>query len=66
MTQTDDFCARDVYARHTSKEGNSYVALHRVWSADRFFKARAADAAKEGGKARCEQITQEQFAKERA
>lgn len=64
MADTETFCARDVYARHTSKTGTSYVALHRVWSAERFFTARAADAAKEGGK--CEQITAEQFAKERA
>ncbi len=58
--------ARDVYARHTDKSGHSYVQTHRVWDAQRFFKARSSDAAKEGGKARCEQITQEQFIKERA
>lgn len=62
----DQFTPRDVYARHTGKDGNSYVACHRVWSAERFFAARAADAAKEGGKARCDQISQEQYRKERA
>ncbi len=62
----DKFTPRDVHARHTNKEGRSYVATHRVWSAERFFAARAAEAAKEGGKARCDQITQEQFEKERA
>lgn len=62
----DQFIPRDVFARHTGKDGKSYVAMHRVWSADRFFAARAAEAAKEGGKTRCEQITQEQFTKERA
>lgn len=63
---TESFVARDVYARHTGKDGNSYVALHRVWNATRFFDARQAEAAKEGGKAHCEQITEEQFNKERA
>lgn len=62
----ESFTARDVHARHTNKEGRSYVATHRVWNAQRFFAARAADATKEGGKARCEQITNEQFEKERA
>jgi len=62
----ENFTARDVYARHTNKEGHSYVAVHRVWSAERFFAARAAEAAKDGGKARCEQITEEQYRKERA
>lgn len=58
--------ARDVYARHTSKDGESYVATHRVWNSERFFAARAAEAEKVGGKARCEQITKEQFDKEHA
>lgn len=58
------FLARDVYARHTNKEGKSYVAQHRVWDAARFFAARADEAAKEGGKAKCEQITEEQYRKE--
>ena len=64
MTTTT--AARDVYARHTDKSGSSYVQTHRVWDAEKFFETRAAEAAKEGGKARCEQITQEQFRKERA
>jgi hypothetical protein len=55
---------RDVYARHTSKKGTSYVACHRVWDADRFFKVRQAEAAKEGGAAKVEQITEEQYRKE--
>ena len=66
MPISDQFTVRDVYARHTDKSGKSYVTSHRVWNAERFFSARAAEAAKEGGKARCEQITEEQYRKERA
>ena len=62
----DEFSPRDVYARHTSKTGDTYVAEHRVWNAERFFAARATEAAKEGGKAACERITEEQYRKERA
>lgn len=66
MTQVSDFGARDVYARHTNKDGASYVDYHRVWSAQRFFEARAAEAAKLGGKAKCEQITKDTYTKEHA
>lgn len=62
----ENFTPRDVFARHTSKDGNSYVSRHRVWNAERFFAARAAEANKEGGKASCEQITENQYMKERA
>lgn len=60
------FNPRDIFVRHTGKEGNSFVQQHRVWDADRFLNARQADAIKAGGKAKAEQITQEQFAKEKA
>lgn len=63
---SETFTPRDVYARHTGKDGKSYVSQHRVWNAERFFTARANEAKQEGGKARCEQITEEQFNKERA
>ncbi|OWG18286.1 hypothetical protein KDK82_1765 [Delftia sp. K82] len=52
---------RDIYVRHTGKEGNSYVNQHRVWDADRFIAAQQAEAAKAGGKAKAEQITEEQY-----
>jgi hypothetical protein len=60
------FNPRDIFVRHTGKEGNSFVQQHRVWNADRFLEARKADAIKAGGKAKAEQITQEQFAGEKA
>lgn len=62
---TDTLVCRDIYMRHTDKKGNTYVQEHRVWDAERFLAARAADAAKEGGKARAEQITEEQYRTER-
>lgn len=68
--------ARTIYMRHTSAEGNSYVNEHRVWDANKFIAStkKAADAVnadhakKNGGaagKAKAEQITEEQYAKER-
>lgn len=62
----DEFSPRDVFARHTDKTGKSYVSEHRVWNADRFFAARNAECVKEGGKAACERITEEQYKKDRA
>jgi hypothetical protein len=68
--------ARTIYMRHTSAEGNSYVNEHRVWDADKFIASQQksaeainADHAKKNdgkaGKAKAEQITQEQYTKER-
>lgn len=56
---------RDIYVRHTAKDGKSFVAQHRVWDAPRFLASRSAEAAKEGGLARCDQITPDQYLKER-
>lgn len=64
---------RDVYARHTLPNGDSYVMLHRVWDAERFFASQAAAAAKVNEqesdpakrKAKVEQITAEQYQVER-
>ncbi|AVQ84261.1 hypothetical protein [Variovorax sp. PMC12] len=61
----DSLITRDVFARHTDKDGNVHVSQHLVWDSDRFFTARRADAAKEGGKADIQQITAEQYRKER-
>ena len=67
--------ARTIYMRHTSAEGKSYVNEHRVWDADKFIASqqKAADsvnadhAKKHGapGKAKAEQITQDQYTKEK-
>lgn len=51
----------DIYVKHTGKTGASHIQSHRVWDAERFMAARAAEAQKEGGKASAEQLTQEQF-----
>lgn len=73
--------SREIYARHTGTEGKSYAASHLVWSTDEqdgattFIAARNAEAAKLNDKARqedkpakakVEQITHEQYLKERA
>lgn len=57
---------RDIYMRHTGKDGKSYVHEHRVWDAERFIASQQDAAAKEGGKAKAEQITHEQYLAERA
>ncbi|UUC95453.1 hypothetical protein [Comamonas sp. C11] len=51
----------EIYVRHTSKDGSSYVQEHRVWDADRFMAARRDDVAKEGGRSAVQQLTREQF-----
>jgi hypothetical protein len=69
MNPSNTLIPRDVYARHTNRDGTTYVTQHRVWDAERFFAARSAEAAKErakeGGKVSIEQITEEQYRKER-
>ena len=57
--------ARDVYLRHTDKDGRSYVREHRVWDADKFIASQLGHALKEGGKAFVQQLTREQYNKER-
>lgn len=64
---------RDLYMRHTDTNGHSYVTEHRVHDAERFVAAREAEAKKlnaevKGGaprKAAVQQITKEQYLKER-
>jgi hypothetical protein len=66
MSNGEAVVTRDVFARHTDKDGIAYVEQHRVWDADLFFAAHRAYAAKEGGKAGIEQITEDQYRKERS
>lgn len=65
--------SRDFWLRHTDTDGKSYVREHRVWDGE-LFLASQQDAARnlnEGQKpgksrlAKVEQITQEQYLKER-
>lgn len=65
MSESDRLAARDIYMRHTTKDGNSYVFEHRVWDADRFLAAQSDAARQLGGKAKAEQITREQYLAER-
>lgn len=57
--------SRDIYMRHTGKDGNSYVQSHRVWDAERFILSQEESAKREGGRAKAEQITEEQYLKEK-
>lgn len=60
-----------LYARHTGVDGNTYVQEHVVWDKDLFIAARQQEAvqanikASNRGLARFEQITQEQYNKEK-
>jgi hypothetical protein len=56
---------RDVYLRHTDKQGHAYVQQHRVWDADLFITSQVEAALKEGGKSLVAQITKDQYLKER-
>lgn len=64
---------RYISMRHTSVDGHRHVQQHLVWDAERFVQARQTEAAnlnakQEPGKPRkacAEQITEEQFNKER-
>ena len=64
---------RDIYVRHTSVEGKSHVMQHRVWDADRFLTQQQAAVDKVNADqkpdaprlAAVQQITQEQYLKER-
>lgn len=55
----------EIYVRHTSKAGSSYVQQHRVWDADRFMAARRSEVQKEGGKAAVQQLSREQYLAEK-
>jgi hypothetical protein len=64
----------DIYMRYTDASGKTHVQEHRVWDSTRFVAARAADAKAENAKEKdeekrrhyAEQITEEQYRKERA
>lgn len=70
---TLEMMGHDVYMRHTGADGKSYVALHRCWDVQRFLaeqqraaadvNAKETDPAKR--KAKAEQITDDQYRKER-
>ena len=65
---------RDIYMRHTSADGGSYVQCHRVWDAARFIASQAGAAAKVNADqkgdsprlAKAVQITEDQYRKERS
>lgn len=63
--------ARDLYMRHTDGNGVTYVMQHRVWDAKRFIEAQTKDAeaanasGKDGTKHKVEQITEDQYLKEK-
>jgi hypothetical protein len=57
---------RDIYMRHTDKDGNCYVQEHRAWDADLFITSQMEAALKVGGKSLVQQITKDQYLKERA
>lgn len=66
-------CGVDVFMRHTDVNGKKTVMLHRSWDKERTIAARQADAQRENAKqkdgeprlAKSEQITEEQYLKER-
>lgn len=69
-----ELISRDIYLRHTDGNGHSVVRCHRVWDADRFVASLQALAKKEAERAfakdepymhKVEQITDDQFKKER-
>jgi hypothetical protein len=61
-----EMTTRDIFLRHTDKDGHSVVREHRVWNSDLFITSQAEAALKEGGKALVQQITREQYLAERA
>jgi hypothetical protein len=73
MSAAEMVC-REVYVRHTSTDGKSYVVEHRVWDAALFIASQVAMAKKlnadvEGKDkprlANAEQITRDQYLRER-
>jgi hypothetical protein len=69
-----ELMGRDVWMRHTSTDGKSYVNHHRVWDAEHFIESqhkavRDVNEKQDGGKprlAKAEPITEEQYLKEKA
>jgi len=70
----DTLICRDVFVRHTEGNGRSYVMCHRVWDADRFLAAQVEAAKRLAREAheknqpflhKAEQITEDQYRKER-
>lgn len=43
----------EIYVRHTSKDGSSYVQEHRVWDADRFMAARKDEVSRQAARLPC-------------
>lgn len=72
MQQT--IVCHDLHLRHTDTDGRSHVVCHRVWDSARFISARQSEALKANAEvkddkprlANVEQITIEQYKKERA
>lgn len=68
-----ELMGRDLWLRHTGTDGKSHVMQHRVWDAARFLASQQAAVAKVNADqksdakhtARVEQITEEQYRKER-
>ena len=66
--------SRYIYVRHTAVNGKSHVEAHLVWDADKFMAVRQTESSnlnseqKPGAprKARAEQITHDQYLKEKA
>lgn len=64
---------RDIFVRHTNTDGKSFVQCHRVWDVGLFMMARTAEASKLNAEvkgdgkrcAKCEQITEDQYRKEK-
>lgn len=55
--------ARDLYLKHTDKEGRSHVQQHRVWDASLFVQTQDRAARELGGKAAIELSTEEDYKK---
>lgn len=70
---TSSMTGLTIYMRHTDTNGHRTVREHRVWDKDLFVNARTDEALQanrkvkqgEPAKARAEQITREQYLKER-
>lgn len=56
----------DFFARYTAKNGDVTVQHHRVHDKVAFISARTAEYSKEGGKAKFEQITEDEYKKSKA
>lgn len=41
-----EMVTREIYVRHTDTDGNSYIAWHLVWDADRFMASQQETANK--------------------